>query len=1165
MGEQKVIIKRRGKTDFTLIKEKFDSLEVIKAKYAVKSRLLPEEFELELELEEQKSEEIIYNVTKLTKISDKTEHEKKFSEFLYESNFIRLDIDIPKPPIQVISTEIVRTSVRLIVKFMIPPETKLIDLFNNFVTDKKYPCIQYQKNFKFQIDFQIGEVIEIDGLVVYSERPKQTAKTIDKYDRIIIDPETKFTDQEYTNLFRMDFNAEITEDEQGEAKKILQRLTGVENIPESPELPEISVIEEEDEYELSRRQLIELNEEEKKISGTSLDTPLRITSMTYSDIFATFYIPIEEVDMEFYILQDLILNDDNFLIMAVDERMRAGRERDTLYLYMKNGNVRCNLSLGHTDSEATVRKELSKIGSRSKKYLSIRVTRITELEDLDRLKIVIERMFGLYLQKYKEVEDDYAEYMVIEPVTARKKGKGKKARKAGEKLKEVDSVTQELFGEGTYYSFICARPQQPDILELPERYYEKSDDKQKNKYEIVFPIPPYRNKQYLFNCSTGERKMDEGEEEWKGERKILISNPKRRETKNMYAGLKKNTSTKAKLDTSQRHPYVPCCFPKPLKFRTNPSGIKDITREYFQGEYGFGKPPKEERDDTGRQQSLETLKILKKGQKGRAPSSVTDLLYKVSVKRIGSDRTLFGCVIDALNIEVEDIKNEIDSDLRSLSTESDQVSYLEDKFDVNIWIFSNEEASKVGGRAREGKLIDTKRGISFELHDKNIVIFHNYGGAAQKGDSYELIQSTDKLRTGIFKDEIVDSLKYVFRVLYPYRVVDKIEGVTGQSGIRLEIGGKIYETPERIPRYAVRILEDDERSHRGKGLRPRWLGSGCKASRRVFLRKTCPVPKGRAPGEIPSQEEKILKGGIAYYGIQGEDVYTKYLIKQRKIYTILEYAKYAFSNFLKDIFHLTPSDSYQETMDKLEVFHASQDYYFIGFQNEKCEEEKQIPDFDYTKTSFIDDHPLYLHGKLIYPNIEFLARVIFNIRQQLFIDEMSLVNYYKRKNFGSEPSELGTGVESIPYIKPPSIGERLIRSYDGMRLLTITGGCDSTGIRDLKSVENLQTQFVSFRDKEVYSLVRNDDINNALKFSKKCGMNTSSYIILSYDEKGELKPEPYSEEEKKEKVTSVATGAGSGALPFGAGHLGTLIFNKFDKYFSMIPYATRILKDAENF
>jgi TPR repeat protein len=36
-----------------------------------------------------------------------------------------------------------------------------------------------------------------------------------------------------------------------------------------------------------------------------------------------------------------------------------------------------------------------------------------------------------------------------------------------------------------------------------------------------------------------------------------------------------------------------------------------------------------------------------------------------------------------------------------------------------------------------------------------------------------------------------------------------------------------------------------ERSHRG------WLGSGCKASRRVFLRKTCSVPKGRAPRKKP--------------------------------------------------------------------------------------------------------------------------------------------------------------------------------------------------------------------------------------------------------------------------------------------------------------------------
>jgi len=49
-----------------------------------------------------------------------------------------------------------------------------------------------------------------------------------------------------------------------------------------------------------------------------------------------------------------------------------------------------------------------------------------------------------------------------------------------------------------------------------------------------------------------------------------------------------------------------------------------------------------------------------------------------------------------------------------------------------------------------------------------------------------------------------------------------------------------------------------ERSHRGKGIRPRWLGSGCKASRRVFLRKTCPIPKGRAP--LDHKSSPFLKG-----------------------------------------------------------------------------------------------------------------------------------------------------------------------------------------------------------------------------------------------------------------------------------------------------------------
>jgi hypothetical protein len=1095
--EQKVIIRGSGGKKTSIIKEIFDNLEVIKAKYAVKSGLglLPNQFELE------EKKEGIYDL----RILDRKKSKENFNKFLYESKFMRLDIPKTKDS-QIMSTDISRSSVRLIVKFVIPPEQSLLDIFNNFVTNKKYPCIQYRNNFKFVPDFQIGEVIVTDGLAIYSEHPSHTAKTIEKYDRITIDPESKFTDQEYTNLFRMDFNAEIKENEQEEAKNLLQKLTGLENIPTAPEIEE-----EKDEYEESVQQLLGLNIEkgERQLTlAVPLDTPLHITSMGYSDIFATFYIPIEEISIEFYILQDLILNDDDFSMIAVDERMRAGRERDTLYLYMKNGNVRCNLSIGNTDTEATVRKELTKIGSRSKKYLRIRVTRITELEDLERLRIVIERMLGIYLQKYEEVQDDYSNYMVIEPI-AHKKGRERKARRAGVKMKEADPVAQELFGEETYYSSVCARPQQPDILELPEGYYKQGDQKQKNKYEIVFPIPPYRDKQYLFDCSKGEKQIEEGEEEWKEERKVLITNPKRDKGK-LYAGLKKNTSAKAKFELSQRHPYVPCCFNKPLKLRTNPSNIRNITHEYFQGKYGFGAPPKEEKDEVRKQPRLQTMKILKEGQAGDAPSSVTDLIYKIDVERKGFDGTLFGCVKEALFIEDED------DIIDQIEDEIDQVSYLEDKYGVNIWIFSNQEAFKMGGRARIGKLVDTKQGVSFELYDRNIVVFHNYGGAFQKtqekdnkekGGKYELIQSRKgKNRIRVFDNETVFPLIYVFNGLYPYKIIKKLQNVTGQYKSILEINGGRYAVPERIPRYAVRTLEF------------------CAKRKTENAQCAFEVNKKNAGAIREGISPPGAANWVTYYGVQDTDFYNQYTIKQRKIYTILEYAKYAFSNFLKDMFQLAPRDSYQETMVKLEEFHKEQEEYFSLFQKEKCEEQKQLPDFDYTSMSSVDNPVRWspaANGKFIYSSNEFLARVMFYIRQQLFIDEISLVTYYKRKTFGIGP---------IPYIKPPSMNERLIRSYPAMELLTKVGGNNFVGIRELRDTENLQTQFVSFRGK-TYSLVRADNIDDALGFSEKVGLKISSYDLLSYNENGEL----------EENIEGQQAG-------------DTLVFRKFDKFFSVIPY-----------
>ena len=597
---------------------------------------------------------------------------------------------------------------------MIPPEQSLLDLFNNFVlTDEKYPCIQYQNNFKFINGFQLRNVIKIDGLAIYSKRIIHTTKTIEMYDRI----EIKFdSNQEYTNAYIMDFNVEIRENEQEEARKLLQRLTGEKETIQSSEIEEENTeIEEENEYERSAQALYELGVEEK-LSNIPLNIPsnipLHITSIKYSKIDATFYIPLEQEDFEFYILKDLILNDEAFNIMAVDESRQAGREKDTVYLHMKNyganheAGVRCSLSLGETETDAFVRNELSSIGSKAKQYLRIRVIRITELEDLGRLREVIKRMFGLYLDKWEAIRDEYSQYMTLEHKKAKKE---KKKRKLGSKLKDVDSVTRKLFGE-TYYSYACGKPRQPDILDLPEGYNKKD---QKYPYEIIFPIPPYEGAQYLFGCSNKKKRK----------RTIRHANSRRLD-KYQYAGLKRNTSTKAKLDVSKRHPFIPCCFESSLEKRKKPKNIREITKEYFEGKYGFGSLPKDEEEkDDKRKKHFQTMKLLEEGDSGDAPSSITNLIFKVNIERQGFDGTLWGCVKGALGKEVALPPGELRSHrslkgkkiFNTVKDEIDKIQYLEDAIKVNIWVFSNQEAIRMGGKARIGKLIDTKKGVSLSI------------------------------------------------------------------------------------------------------------------------------------------------------------------------------------------------------------------------------------------------------------------------------------------------------------------------------------------------------------------------------------------------------------------------------------------------------------------
>ena len=200
------------------------------------------------------------------------------------------------------------------------------------------------------------------------------------------------------------------------------------------------------------------------------------------------------------------------------------------------------------------------------------------------------------------------------------------------------------------------------------------------------------------------------------------------------------------------------------------------------------------------------------------------------------------------------------------------------------------------------------------LYHEHIILFHNYGSATQEGDNYELIRS-EKGGIKIFSDEQVEALVYVFNNLYPYRIIKRKENVTGQSGNVLEINGKRYATPYRIPRYAVKTLEEEKEEKK-----------------------------------VEEDMTNVVENKI-YYEVQKSDPYSVYTIKQKKIYSILEYAKYAFSKFLKENYEFKPEDTYADLTNKLKEFHENQENKLIEFQSE-CKEVDSYPSFDYTDMNF---------------------------------------------------------------------------------------------------------------------------------------------------------------------------------------------------------------------
>ena len=204
-------------------------------------------------------------------------------------------------------------------------------------------------------------------------------------------------------------------------------------------------------------------------------------------------------------------------------------------------------------------------------------------------------MFGLYVEKYKNVQDDYLAHD-IEIKKVEKHRKPRTTKK--DKLKIGDPVTEELFGKESYYPSSCIAIQQPTKKEVPEDYPLDYPDNYyrfllENQSKILFPIPKYKGKQSVMSCEK-------------------YNAP--------YAGLKENKSKKAR--SKMKHPYIPCCFKSKVETRNKPKGIKNITEEYFEGKYDYGSKPKSSQDNSRKQRHLSTMKILSKDQTGNVTSSV---------------------------------------------------------------------------------------------------------------------------------------------------------------------------------------------------------------------------------------------------------------------------------------------------------------------------------------------------------------------------------------------------------------------------------------------------------------------------------------------------------------------------------------------------------------
>jgi hypothetical protein len=538
-------------------------------------------------------------------------------------------------------------------------ETSYKNYIQNFDTEFKKLLLTVEEEKKFSKEYNNYVPVEttsfIQDSVIIDYELELNCDPMELFDNIVLDNNIPFvvlkdSDQNYYKIIK----GILPEDNwlNPDAGTLVFKL--YQNAKEQWGTATINYISMEQPYKaiLTIETLIGVDSEGKKTSEEQIknnilnvmkNCGINIINRTEKGIKGVFGVP--DIFISRDVILDLITNEPMVShYLYVDETRDLSSIKGVLYLYFSAGDTDTNVLTIFLSDKIVSRIDqfyLNKELPLYTQYLNVRISRATNLEQINRFKTAFALILDLYKKKYNNIVKLYTQYIP----SFKSDNEIVKKETEDKKLLALQAQASDLFIHG--YPTSCEKKKQP--IPVPEKDVAKLE----NKGIQVLNYP--KGSVNYYKCDDDEQYN--------------------------YPGLMKN-----KLANKDQYPYLPCCYPTDQK-----TGTK-LWNLYLNNEI---------KDNPYKPSNIVSKKIVVDGKIGYLPRNIYHILNKDKSPedefyRMGvpiSTSSFIEVILLALDPKYEkldnDSKRKYVNDFRTNLAGKDMINVIQQLYDTNSATITN--------------------------------------------------------------------------------------------------------------------------------------------------------------------------------------------------------------------------------------------------------------------------------------------------------------------------------------------------------------------------------------------------------------------------------------------------------------------------------------------